>query len=222
MKFEKIPAKTLRQRVFEQLRDKIISAEILPGEIMTLRDLAEKFDVSLMPVREAVWQLESQKVIVVQSNKSVRVNELTGEQMEEALRLRILLETMAAERSCRLRPDSAVPAVQALLEGMKNAAGKRPKIYMRKNTEFHFAIYSYSRSPLLLEIVGWLWARVGPYVYRDAVKKRDVGYAMKCHQEMFEGFAERDQQKLADALRRDLEAAAQTIIPSLARPATAP
>jgi DNA-binding GntR family transcriptional regulator len=53
-----------------------------------------------MPVREAVWQLQSQRVIVVQSNRSVRVNELSVEQMEEALRLRILLESMAAERSC--------------------------------------------------------------------------------------------------------------------------
>jgi DNA-binding GntR family transcriptional regulator len=215
MPFEKISAKTLRQKVYDQLRDKIISAEILPGETITLRDLAEKFSVSLMPVREALWQLESQKVIVIHSNKAIRVNELTATEMEEALRLRILLESMAAQRSCDRRPDGAVQKVKGLLEQMRNSVGKRPKIYMRKNTEFHFAIYSYAESPLLLEIIGGLWARVGPYVYRDAVRKRDLGYAMKCHQEMFEGFAKKNKILIADALQRDLEAAAEVIIPSL-------
>ena len=215
MPFEKISAKTLRQKVYDQLRDKIISAEILPGETITLRDLAEKFSVSLMPVREALWQLESQKVIVIHSNKAIRVNELTATEMEEALRLRIQLESMAAQRSCDRRPDTAVQRVNRLLEQMRNSVGKRPKIYMRKNTEFHFAIYSYAESPLLLEIIGGLWARVGPYVYRDAVRKRDLGYAMKCHKEMFEGFAKKSKILIADALQRDLEAAAEVIIPSL-------
>src|SRR5512137_528082 len=150
MVIEKISVKTLRQEVYDQLRDKIISAEILPGEAVSLRGLAEKFGVSLMPVREALWQLESERIIVIESNKRIRVNTLTAKEMEEALRLRLLLESTAAERSCDLRPDDAVPRVKALLESMETSLD-RPKIYMRRNTQFHFSIYSYADSPLLLE-----------------------------------------------------------------------
>jgi DNA-binding GntR family transcriptional regulator len=96
MAFEKIAVKTIRQEVYEQLRDKIISAEILPGESISLRDLAGKFGVSLMPVREALWQLESERIIVIESNKRIHVNSLTAKEMEEALRLRVMLETLAA------------------------------------------------------------------------------------------------------------------------------
>ena len=46
MVIERISVKTLRQEVYDQLRDKIISAEILPGEAVSLRGLAEKFGVS--------------------------------------------------------------------------------------------------------------------------------------------------------------------------------
>jgi DNA-binding GntR family transcriptional regulator len=215
MPLDKIAAKTLRQEVYDRLKDKIISADLLPGETVTLRDLAEKFNVSHMPVREALWQLESEKIIVIERNRKIRVNELTAKQLDEALRLRIMLESSAMEIACERRPDRAVPEVKKLLEVMWSAAEKRPRIYMRKNTEFHFAIYSYADSPLLLEIIESLFARVHPYVYLHAVHKRDLSYAMQCHQEMFEAFAKRDKNRGAEALGRDLKAAAETIIPFL-------
>ena len=109
MVIERISVKTLRQEVYDQLRDKIISAEILPGEAVSLRGLAEKFGVSLMPVREALWQLESERIIVIESNKRIRVNTLTAKEMEEALRLRLLLESTAAETSLRSQAGGGHP-----------------------------------------------------------------------------------------------------------------
>ena len=72
MVLEKITTVTLRQKVYEQLRSKILGAELLPGEVISLRGLAEKFGVSILPVREAVWQLESEKILVVESNKKIQ------------------------------------------------------------------------------------------------------------------------------------------------------
>jgi len=214
MAIEKISVKTLRQEVYDQLRDKIISAEILPGETVSLRGLAEKFGVSLMPVREALWQLESERIIVIESNKRIRVNILTAREMEEALRLRLLLESTAAERACDLRPDTAIPKVKALLEAMEISVD-RPKIYMRRNTQFHFSIYSYADSPLLMEMLNRLWARVFPYAFTYAILNQDKTNAMRSHGKMFEGFAQANKKKITDALREDLEAAGRLIIPAL-------
>ncbi len=215
MGIEKISVKTLRQEVYDHLRDKIISAEILPGESISLRELAAKFGVSLMPVREALWQLESEKIIVIESNKRIHVNTLTVKEMEEALRLRVLLEAMAAERACDLRPDDEIPRLKRLLESME-ASTERPRIYMRKNNQFHFSIYSHSDSPLLLEIIGRLRARVGPYVYTFAITQtNNLAYTMKCHWAIFEAFKEKDKEKIKAAVREDLESTARIIIPSL-------
>lgn len=214
MAIEKISVKTLRQEVYDQLRDKIISAEILPGQTISLRELAQKFGVSLMPVREALWQLESERIIVIESNKRIRVNTLTAKEMEEALRLRLMLESTAAERACDLRPEEAVPKAKNLLETMETSVD-RPKIFMRRNTQFHFSIYSYADSPLLLEIINRLWARVFPYVFTYFFITQDNSKAMKRHWKMFQGLAERNKKKLTDALREDLEAAAAVIIPAL-------
>ncbi|MBW2283524.1 MAG: GntR family transcriptional regulator, partial [Deltaproteobacteria bacterium] len=67
MGFAKIQKKTLRQQVYEQLKERMITAEILPGEQITLRNLAERLGVSLMPVREALWQLESEGAVVIEA-----------------------------------------------------------------------------------------------------------------------------------------------------------
>jgi DNA-binding GntR family transcriptional regulator len=214
MAIEKISVKTLRQKVYDQLRDKIISADILPGETISLRELAEKFGVSLMPVREALWQLESERIIVIESNKRIRVNTLTAKEMEEALCLRLLLESTAAERACDLRPESELPKLRKKLEALQGAA-ERPKIFMRKNSQFHISIYSFADSPLLLEMIERLMARVGPYVYTYAVARQDSSRILKYHVNMFQGLAERNKKMITEALREDLKAAAHIILPAL-------
>lgn len=217
MKLNKVDAKTLRQQVYDQLRHRIITGEIVPGQSIKLRDLAEQFGVSLMPVREALWQLESEKVIVIESNRSIHVNGLTARDMQEAMEIRLMLEPLAAQRACELRPDSAVPKVQRILDDLQAAIDK-PKRYMMKNNQFHFAIYSYSDSAILLQMIDWLWARVGPYVYIHATKVGDLSPTMKYHEEIFEAFANRDKEHIAVALRRDLGDYATFIIDFLKLP----
>lgn len=191
-----------------------MSAEIVPGQVMTLQNLAKEFGVSVMPVREALWQLESEKVIVIESNKRVYVNALTRKEMEEALRLRLMLESMAVERSCERITDNDLARVKQILSSMESALEK-PKRYVLLNSQFHFTIYSYADSPMLLEMIDSLWARVAPYIHIAWEKAGDHAYVMKCHQGMFQALAERDKEKLTAWLHEDLTQAAQTIIPFL-------
>jgi len=214
MAIERIQPKTLRQIVYEELRHKIILAELLPGESITLRDLAQKFGVSLMPVREALWQLESEKIIVIESNKRIRVNALSPKEMEEALRLRLLLESTAAERACDVMPEGQLPRLKRILHSMA-ASVDRPRIYMRRNTEFHFAIYEQADSPLLVEVIERLWARVDPYVYSLAVAVEHQSEAMKHHRDMLKALASRNKAEMAEALRKDLESTARRILAAL-------
>ena len=214
MKLEKVFTETLRKRVYDQLKRKIITAEILPGELLSFRDLARDCGVSIIPVREALWQLETEKIVVIESSKSIHVNKLTKEEMEEALRIRVLLESLAAERACETRPESAPKKVKELLDDMQKSLGE-PKKYMEKNGQFHLAIYSYANSPMLLQIINMLWARVGPYLSILAQHGANFSGAMKCHRGMYEAFVDRNTVKMRDFLHKDLEEAANFIIPYL-------
>jgi DNA-binding GntR family transcriptional regulator len=213
-KLEPIFTETLRKRVYDQLKSKIISAEILPGELLSFRNLARDCGVSMIPVREALWQLETEKIVVIESNRNIHVNKLTKEEMEEALRIRLLLESMAAEQACEIRPESAVRKVKELFDEMQTAI-KNPKKYIEANTHFHLTIYSHANSPILLQTINMLWARVGPYLSIVAQKGADLPRAMKCHQGMYEAFDKKNTGKMKEFLRKDLEEAANFIIPYL-------
>ena len=215
MGIEKITTVTLRQKVYDRLRTKILRAEILPGEVISLRGLAEQFGVSLLPVREAVWQLESENILVVESNKRIQVNHLTQSQFEEVLNLRLLLETEAVKKACQIRPKKAVGKVGKILGSMKETVGVNHRAYIKKNDEFHKTIYSYCKSPLLMELIQRLLARVNPYIYMHAIENRDLTSAISCHQEMYDGFAQGDGDKTSAALYQDLTDASTLIIPHL-------
>jgi DNA-binding GntR family transcriptional regulator len=215
MRIEKITTVTLRQKVYDQLRTMILGAELLPGEVISFRGLADQFGVSLLPVREAVWQLESENILVVESNKRIQVNHLTQSQFQEVLNLRLLLEAEAVKTACQIRPKRTVSKVEKILNNMKKTVGVNHRAYIKKNDEFHKSIYASANSPLLMELIQRLLARVNPYIYMHAIENRDLTSAISCHQEMFEGYASGDGERTSVALHKDLTDAAHLIIPHL-------
>lgn len=215
MSIEKIKTETLRQKVYDQLRSKILGAELLPGEVISLRGLADQFGVSLLPVREAVWQLESENILVIESNKRIQVNHLTKAQFKEILNLRLLLESEAVVKACELRPKKAISRVEKILKDMQKHVDTNHRAYIKKNDEFHKTIYSYANSPLLLELIQRLLARVNPYIYLHAIENRDLSNAIDCHREMFDGFADKDGERTREALHKDLKGAADVILTHL-------
>jgi DNA-binding GntR family transcriptional regulator len=207
MELNKIENKTLRQKVYELLKDKMAMADILPGQKISLRSLAAQLGVSLMPVREALWQLESEKTVVIESNKQMYVNSLTLEELDEILRIRLLLETMAVELACERRSEDALPKIKRLLIEL-HASMADTKDYLKKNQEFHFSIYALAESPILVDHISRLWARVGPYISLVARHRDDLLAAMNFHDPMYRALVERDKGKIVDSLQGDLITAA--------------
>ena len=95
-----IDSRTLRQQIYEDLKKLIIQGSLAPGEVISLRKLAGDYGVSFMPVREAVWQLNSEGILTVECNKRIVVSRLTPSQLKDILEVRLLLETEAVKKAC--------------------------------------------------------------------------------------------------------------------------
>ena len=76
MTLSKIRKKTFRQLAYEELKDRIISADLLPGQNINILGLPENMGVSTMPVRKALRQLDSENIVIIKNNRSSRINEL--------------------------------------------------------------------------------------------------------------------------------------------------
>lgn len=217
----RIDNRTLSQKVYDQLKQKMITAELLPGERISLRTMASQLGVSLMPVRQALWQLEREKAVVVEHNRQIRVNLLSAAEFDEILELRLILECKAAEVACQRRPDSAPALVKKELEEMAESISDS-KHFLQHNHDYHMLIYAHSGLPNLIDIIDNLWTRVGPYIYLATLSHKDIMRSMKFHGMMYRAFKSSDPEAMIEALRLDLTVAADQIRPVLESPGGLP
>lgn len=101
MNFEAV---TRKEAVLRQLRQEIVSGVLEPGEELTEGAVAERFSVSVTPVREAITQLMSEGLVEREPNKRGRVAALTVKTARELTDLQGIL-TVAAMRRAAPRVD---------------------------------------------------------------------------------------------------------------------
>ena len=201
---------TISDTIYEYLLESIISGIIPPGSPLTMQDLAEQFEVSLMPVRDALKKLEAVNLIERGKNRRVVVRHLSIEDFEELLEIRMHLEILAARKATR-------NASQQSLRELKRIASETEKArnmmdFVNKNAQFHQTIYHAAQSPILQDIIDGLWLRLRPYLHIYASGRTDHKTADKLHDGILDGMIKCDEDKVGDFLRRDLEHGAAAVI----------
>ena len=149
------------------IRELIITGELAAGEQLRQRDLAQRFRVSQTPVREAMRRLESEGLVVSDAHRGFTVAGPDGGPVEENFQIRAALESLGASLAARRIDAEGVSRLQALNDRMRALADDDAG-YAELNREFHFTVYEYARSPLLLTLMRLLWASLqgGPRVSR--------------------------------------------------------
>jgi DNA-binding GntR family transcriptional regulator len=87
--------------------------------------------------------------------------------VEENFQIRAALESLGASLAARKIDEAGLAELHRLNERMRAMADDDPR-YAELNREFHFTLYQYSRSPLLMSLMRLLWASLhgGPRVLR--------------------------------------------------------
>jgi DNA-binding GntR family transcriptional regulator len=149
------------------IRELIITGELGANEHLRQRDLAERFGVSQTPVREAMRRLESEGLVVGDNHRGFTVVEPDAGRVEENFEIRAALEPLAASLAASKIDAAGIGRLSDLNDRMRQLPESDPS-YLDLNREFHFAIYEYAGSPLLMSLMRLLWASLhgGPKVLR--------------------------------------------------------
>jgi DNA-binding GntR family transcriptional regulator len=149
------------------IREQIITGELAAGEQLRQRDLAQRFQVSQTPVREAMRRLESEGLVIGDTHRGFTVVEPDDGPVEENFQIRAALESLGASLAARKIDPAGLARLKELNEQMRALDDSDPR-YAGLNREFHFTVYEYARSPLLLSLMRLLWASLhgGPKVAR--------------------------------------------------------
>ncbi|MEV5242395.1 GntR family transcriptional regulator [Streptomyces cinnamoneus] len=152
---------SLREQIREHILEGIVSGRWQPGERIVERRIAAELLVSQTPVREALRELESLRLIESVPNKGVRVRDLSAADLKESYPVRAGLEQVAAELAAdALAEDvSALEREVAALEVADRAGDSEAQA--RHTVAFHREIVRAARNSVLLHT----WESLGIEVW---------------------------------------------------------
>ncbi len=137
-----------------RLRQEILRGELAPGDLLAESAVAVRLGVSRVPVREALFALEREGLVVFSPTGRAFVRELTNADFEELFALRLTLEPMAARLAAsHVRTDPA--DFEANIAA--TARAKSMEEITRLDLEFHELIMRASGNTRLLKL--WLSLR---------------------------------------------------------------
>lgn len=210
-----IRKQTLQNEVYRQLCGLILEGGLAPGESVTVASIAKAFDVSPMPVREALTRLMEAGALTVISGRSIGVPMPERASFEDLRNVRCEVESIAIRWAVRRRSPVFVRRLEELLERM--AAAERAqdhKLHIRTNYEYHFSIYRQAGSRILLDMIENLWLRVGPY-FHVLRERGHLRISNVQHRRMYQAIVEGEEAEAAAALVQDIDAAYKTIVATL-------
>ncbi|MFE9118101.1 GntR family transcriptional regulator [Streptomyces sp. NPDC007172] len=182
---------SLREQIREHIVEGIVSGRWKPGERIVERRIAVELQVSQTPVREALRELESLRLIESAPNKGVRVRSLSAADLEESYPVRAGLEQIAAELAAdRLAEDCSAlePHVAALYAADRAADGTAQ---VRHTVGFHRELVRAADNGVLLHT----WEGLGIEVF-TALSIRWLGTVQKSyaeeHEDLVAAFRRRD------------------------------
>lgn len=209
---------TLGADVYSQIRELLISGQMMPGEQISLRTTASALGVSVMPVREAVYQLVAEQALEVTPNRAIRVPRITVSQFLEITAIRIHVEGLAAQRASQACTPSLLAELKACNDELSREMGRKDPAAPRLiglNKTFHFSVYRAAGMPILLQMIESLWLRIGPilnYDLRSGSTRVRERIAAKHHARLIEALERRDAEGAHEALKGDIDSAARYIV----------
>ena len=203
---------SLVERALDSTRRRILSGEYPPGSRLPLNVLARETGVSLIPVREALRVLETERLIESIRNRGARVAPLSIDEMNDLYAVRIVLETEAVRMAAPLDPAAHKQLLNVLSKMATAVKRKDADGVIRLNKEFHFGIYRGSNSPWLIYLIELLWNHSERYQRLSLKFRHDA--ADKEHREILEALANGELEVAAKALEVHLATTAKIVVES--------
>ena len=210
---EIIKVSTVNREVYEQLKCQIIVGDIPPGKQITIREIASKYGVSTMPVREAIRRLQAEGFLQFE-NRCVTVRELTLEELQQIFVIRQRLESLAMEWALPNINEVDVRKLRGILKNLDQENISYSE-WMQLNRQFHLSIYKLSMSMPLQQLIVNVWDSITPYMYIYTSSVISYEFSQKQHYLMLKLIEENNRQELISQLKEHLDDTCRTIMANL-------
>ncbi|MDR2998864.1 MAG: GntR family transcriptional regulator [Microbacterium sp.] len=210
----------IAEQVADELRAAIHSGELLPGERLVERKLAERLGVSHIPVREALTRLAEERLVVREPRRGARVAELTAQDLEEISSLRIVLEQFMAIRVQERWNEESAKRLRDILDAMDAAPVGDMDEVLRQDRAFHEALAELSEHRFVTELNAQLRGRITGFIQaaNAALPPAEQAEHVRSHRVIYEAIDGGDPDEVRSVIAAHVTRAFERIAPLTGKP----
>lgn len=149
-----------------QVRALLISGALAPGTRIDQAELAKRFGVSIVPIREALARLQSVGLVEIVPHRGVFVANVAADELVDIYTVREILEEQAARIAVSKLTEADLDELNKIAASMSAAAkAKDYEALLAHNRELHFVIYRAAGRRHMLQIIERLWDLSARYAH---------------------------------------------------------
>jgi DNA-binding GntR family transcriptional regulator len=204
--------RTASDYIAEALRTAILDGRFADGEELNQVELAEHFNVSRVPVREAIRQLQAEGLISAEAHRRAIVIGFSLKRINEIFEIRAVLEDYLLKRAAPFLDEVRLEQLRSLCDEMDGTRDRRE--WLAKNREFHRKLHEPSDAKTALALVEQMMMRVERYLQRAGGVDRSALVGME-HREILDALESDDVSSARRKLGLHIERTQKSVIDQL-------
>ncbi len=179
-----------------------------PGERLEVEDLAQHFDTSVTPVRDALQMLSQEGLVTIRPRSGYFVARITLKQLRDMMDLRKILELAAIERAAQRIGPEQIAELRGVHAGYTGDDDLSYDRYTDENRRFHYLIALASGNLEMAEMIAHLHDRLARFmVLRHAGKSQQITHGI-----IVDALQARDVEAAKTALLDDIDTSRDAIL----------
>ena len=197
---------TIRRRIYNFLREQLLSGEIQPHQHLIEAKIARDIGTSRTPVREAFHSLELEGLIESIPRVGYVVKPISEQEVEEICEIRATIEGLAARWAIEKAYKKLVEELEKNISVVEEKVSKGDvRAFVDMDARFHEIISKFSGSKRLLELAQTLRRHMLRYRIQSIYSVDNVLRAIEGHKGIAQAIRKRDLEEVNQAIRHHME-----------------
>ncbi|WP_085026403.1 GntR family transcriptional regulator [Ensifer aridi] len=208
-------APTASDVILKFIRDSIVDGTLDEGEPIRQDDVARMFNVSKIPVREALKRLEAEGLVAFQRNKGAVVTSMSEPEIVQIFEVRAILESSALRFSIPHMTDRTFDRAQAYCDAF--AEETNVGRWAELNWQFHSCLYEDAQRPYLVNMIRSVNDRIERYLRVQLSLSKGQEIAAREHRQILDLCRQRDIEGAAKLVHDHIMRACESLMNHLPR-----
>lgn len=200
-----VATQSYRAQAARIIRAQIVSGRLEPGTLYSIGEIAEKLNVSITPIREALHDLAKDGLIEMRRNRGFLVRTPSSKELDDIVQIRTMLEVAAVrEIADRRLIEDFEPLRQLCRKTEAFAEAKEWPEFLDSDREFHLSLLASLDNPKLVEMVGALRDQSRLFGLDTAAGTAIFHKSTKEHQQLLDAIEAQDSKRAASIMTTHL------------------